>query len=101
MKLLLIVLTFFFSINRLIAQDTLVVHYSRTITANELSEYLYKLASKDFEGRYTGSKGRIKAGEYIMGENSRKMAYRRPGLPANRIICRIIPLIIADGKISG
>jgi hypothetical protein len=50
------------------AQDTLPIHYSRTITAKELSEYVYRLASKEYEGRYTGSKGQIKAGEFIRGE---------------------------------
>jgi hypothetical protein len=57
-----------FSIYLLIAQDTLPIHYSKTITSGELSEYVYRLASKEYEGRYTGSKGQIKAGEYIRGE---------------------------------
>ena len=68
MKQLFIIITFLFSMNLLIAQDTLPIHYSRTITAKELSEYVYRLASKEYEGRYTGSKGQVKAGEYIRGE---------------------------------
>lgn len=71
------------SLNLPYAQDTLPIHYSRTITAKELSEYVYRLASKEYEGRYTGSKGQIKAGEYIRGEFE-KEGLRAPlvnGLP--------------------
>jgi hypothetical protein len=53
---------------RLSAQDTLPLHYSRTITQQELSEHVYKLASGDFEGRFTGSKGQLKAEDYILNE---------------------------------
>lgn len=63
----------------LFAQDTLPLHYSRTITEVELSEHVYKLASKEFEGRYTGSKGQIRAAEYIMNE------FKKDGLEAPRI----------------
>jgi len=62
------ILVFRIHFNLLFAQDTLPLQYSRTITAKELSEHVYKLASKDFEGRYTGSKGQISAGKYIMDE---------------------------------
>ena len=68
MKRVLIFLASIFIISLLSAQDTLPIHYSRTITSKELSEYVYKLASREYEGRYTGSKGQIKAGEYIRGE---------------------------------
>jgi hypothetical protein len=68
MKQLLIVTTLLFSNILLIAQDTLPIYYSRTITAKELSEYVYRLASKEYEGRYTGSRGQVRAGEYIRGE---------------------------------
>lgn len=68
MKQWVLLITLLCNINLLIAQDTLPIHYSRTITAKELSEYVYRLASKEYEGRYTGSKGQIKAGEYIRAE---------------------------------
>jgi hypothetical protein len=68
MKQLLIVTILLFSNILLFAQDTLPVQYSQTITAKELSEYVYRLASGEYEGRYTGSKGQIKAGEYIRSE---------------------------------
>lgn len=68
MKRLLGLITIFLWLNLLSAQDTLPLHYSRTITAKELSDHVYRLASKDFEGRYTGSKGQVKAEEYIENE---------------------------------
>jgi hypothetical protein len=68
MKKPVFIIIFCFSLQHVFAQDTLPIYYSRTITAKELSEYVYKLASKEFEGRYTGSKGQVRAGEYIMKE---------------------------------
>ena len=68
MKQLLILLTIFFSLNLLFAQDTLPLHYSLTITQQELSKHIYRLASEEFEGRFTGSKGQIRAAQYIMDE---------------------------------
>jgi Zn-dependent M28 family amino/carboxypeptidase len=65
---LLIFSTLFIHAPLLRAQDTLSMHYSRTITQQELSEHVYKLASDEFEGRYTGSKGLKKAEEYIVNE---------------------------------
>lgn len=62
------ILAFSVHFHLLFAQDTIPIHYSRTITAKELSEYVYKLASREYEGRYTGSKGQISAGEYIRAE---------------------------------
>lgn len=63
----------------LFGQDNLLFHYSRTITAKELSDHVYRLASKEFEGRFTGSKGQIKAEEYIKDE------FKKDGLQAPQI----------------
>jgi hypothetical protein len=79
MKRLFILLTLLFCARLLFAQDTLPIYYSRSITAKEISEHVYKLASKDFEGRYTGSKGQTRAGEYIMDE------FKEDGLEAAQI----------------
>lgn len=68
MRQLLILLTLSFFLNLLTAQDTLPLHYSLTITQQELSDHVYKLASSDFEGRYTGSKGQLKAEDYIIND---------------------------------
>jgi hypothetical protein len=69
-KQLLIFTIVILGINQLFAQDTIPLHYSRHITAKDLSDKVYRLASRDFEGRYTGSKGMQKAEEYIAGEFS-------------------------------
>ncbi|MBP6872269.1 MAG: M20/M25/M40 family metallo-hydrolase [Bacteroidales bacterium] len=50
------------------AQDTTYLRYSLTITKEELSAHVYKLASEEFSGRYTGSKGEYEAGKYILEE---------------------------------
>lgn len=55
-------------VSMLFGQDTLLLHYAKTITKDELSTHVYKLASGEFEGRYTGSKGLIKAEKYITEE---------------------------------
>jgi hypothetical protein len=68
MKYLFLLIALILPVGWLFAQDTLLFHYSRGITAKELSEYVYRLASREYEGRYTGSKGQIKAGEYIRAE---------------------------------
>jgi len=69
MKLrLILVLLLFFVFNLLYSQDTLLFHYSGTITKEELSTHVYKLASGEFEGRFTGSHGLIKAEKYIKEE---------------------------------
>jgi len=73
------ILAFSVHFHLLFAQDTLPIYYSRSITAKELSEHVYKLASKDFEGRFTGSKGQIKAAEYIKDE------FKKDGLQAPQI----------------
>jgi hypothetical protein len=43
-------------------------HYSRSITKEELSTHVYKLASPEFEGRFTGSRGLFRAKDYITAE---------------------------------
>ena len=40
--------------------------YSKTITANELQEHLYIIASDEYEGRETGKKGQKMAMEYLI-----------------------------------
>lgn len=62
---LLLAYSLIFIIARLAAQDTLPLHYAKTITKEELSAHVYKLASDDFEGRFTGSRGQVRAEKYI------------------------------------
>ena len=47
------------------AQDTIALHYSKNINAEDMSTHLHKLASDEFEGRETGQKGQRLAAEYI------------------------------------
>lgn len=49
----------------LVAQDKNAVKYAKTITAEDLKARLSILASDEFEGRDTGSKGQKLAAEYI------------------------------------
>jgi Zn-dependent M28 family amino/carboxypeptidase len=42
--------------------------YLKSITAKELKEHLYIVASDSMEGRDTGSKGQKKAGEYLVNQ---------------------------------
>ena len=42
-----------------------IVKYANSITVNELKTHLYKYASKEFQGRETGSVGQRKAAEFI------------------------------------
>jgi Zn-dependent M28 family amino/carboxypeptidase len=42
--------------------------YMNSITASELKEHLYIVASDEMEGRDTGSKGQKKAGEYLISQ---------------------------------
>lgn len=60
-------------------QDTIPIRFAKTITEQELREHVYKLASAEFKGRYTGSRGQVEAGEYIVGE------FREDGLEAPEI----------------
>ena len=48
-----------------IEQPEKIEHYSNTITSTELKEHLYKFASKEFQGRKTGSQGQKLAANYI------------------------------------
>lgn len=54
---------------RLVAQaasDSLAVRFANTITADELEEHLYTIASDSFAGRDTGSKGLKMAADYLI-----------------------------------
>lgn len=53
-----------------------VIHYSNTITPEELSTYLYAFASKDFEGREVGTKGQKLAAKFL------KDYYQSIGIPS-------------------
>jgi len=50
----------------LYAQDSLLIEYGKTITAQELKEHLSIIASDEYEGRETGTKGQKMAAEYIL-----------------------------------
>ncbi len=50
------------------AQDSLIVKYSKTITAAELQKHLTIIASDLYQGRETGEKGLEMAGKYIVDE---------------------------------
>jgi hypothetical protein len=47
------------------AQDKQAVKYAKTITADDLKTHLSVLASDEYEGRETGTRGQKKAAEYI------------------------------------
>lgn len=49
-------------------KDELAVKYANTITAEELKEHLYILASDKYKGRETGKEGQKMAAEYISNE---------------------------------
>lgn len=55
----------FWAMANCIAQDSLAIKYAGSITAEELKEHLMILASDEYEGRDTGSKGQKKAAKYI------------------------------------
>ena len=48
-----------------ISDSDKILEYANTITVRELELYLYTLASKDFEGRQTGTLGQKRAVNYI------------------------------------
>ena len=48
-----------------VAQDKQAMKYAKTITAEDLKEHLSILASDEYEGRETGTKGQKMAAEYI------------------------------------
>lgn len=51
---------------KLIAQvDSTAMHYSKLVTAGEMSKHLHVLASDEYEGRETGQKGQKMAAAYI------------------------------------
>ncbi len=58
---------FLFSFFSLFAQVPVSIasHYASTIEAKTLKEHVYQLASKEFEGRETGTEGNNKAAKYI------------------------------------
>ncbi|MEO9872367.1 M28 family peptidase [Ekhidna sp.] len=49
----------------LLAQDKTAIKYAKTITSEDLKEHLSILASDEYEGRETGTKGQKMAAEYI------------------------------------
>lgn len=51
-----------------VKKDELAVKYANTITATELKEHLYVLASDKYKGRETGKEGQRMAAEYISNE---------------------------------
>ncbi|RZJ27424.1 MAG: M28 family peptidase [Flavobacterium sp.] len=55
--------------------DATAVKYMKTITANELKEHLYIVASDKMEGRETGSEGQKKAGKYLIEQ------YKKDNIP--------------------
>lgn len=56
------------------AQDQALERFASTITRDELSEHVHRLASADFEGRFTGSDGQKLAADYI------REAFEKDGL---------------------
>ena len=79
MKKLFFYIAFCLLFQALKAQESILLRYANTITQQELSEHVYKLASKEFEGRFTGSKGQILAEKYIINE------FKEDGLEAAQI----------------
>ena len=63
-NIFLFVLSFLFSINSY-TQLEKAKKFAKTITAEDLKEYLYVYASDEFEGRNTGEAGQKKAVEYL------------------------------------
>ncbi len=63
--LLVVCVLFALSGTQVTAQDSLAMKYAGSITAEELKEHLYILASDKFEGRETGKEGQKMAAEYI------------------------------------
>ena len=57
----------FFHVNHFVAQerDTFAVRIGNTIQAEQLKKHVFTLASDDFEGRETGTKGQKLAASYI------------------------------------
>ena len=52
--------------NSIVIADSLkIVKYANSITSDELKTHLYKYASKEFQGRETGSEGQRKAAEFL------------------------------------
>ena len=62
-----IALIVFFHVNHSVGQEqyALPVTYSNTIQSKDLKKHVFTLASDDFEGRETGTKGQKKAASYI------------------------------------
>ncbi len=65
MKKLILSLLLLATATALHAQDSLAVQYARTITASDLKTHLSIIASDEYEGRETGSKGQKMAAEYL------------------------------------
>jgi len=68
MKTLLLLLLFpisLFAQQTRLSEDNTKLKYANTITANNLKDYLYVLASDSLQGRETGTAGQIDAANYI------------------------------------
>jgi hypothetical protein len=60
------------------AQDTAAIRFSKQIQAEKLKDYLFVLASDEYEGRETGEKGQKMAAEYIMNK------FKEFGIPSQK-----------------
>src|SRR5688572_3101129 len=52
--------------------------YASTILSSTIKEHVYKLASKEFQGRETGTEGNLLAAQYLADEFK---SYRIPAIP--------------------
>jgi hypothetical protein len=78
-------------------QDSVAVRYSRNITSANLSKYLHKLASDEFEGRETGKQGQKLAADYIASHFSNCGI---PPLKASNSYFQQIPLLLKKNGAS-
>src|SRR5688572_7614583 len=58
--------------------NTIAEKYAATIEGNTIKEHVYKLASREFQGRETGSEGNLAAARYIADQFK---SYRIPVIP--------------------
>ena len=63
-KIITIIFILFYSVGSF-SQSEKAKKFAKTITAEDLKEYLYVYASDEFEGRNTGEPGQKKAVEYL------------------------------------
>lgn len=67
-KILLTAIGYVFFCGFVFSQTDIPLHYSETITANDLHKHLSIVASAEMEGRKTGTEGQRKAAAYIQGQ---------------------------------